>query len=47
MNKLLCGQFGHYGFQPGDQEATLSRTEQQRQVTDFIRIFIEDSVNHN
>lgn len=41
------GQFGHYGFQSGDQEATLSRTEQQRQVTDFIRIFIEDSVNHN
>ena len=34
-------QFGDYGFQPGDNEATISRAEQQRQVVDATVKFLE------
>ena len=34
-------QFGDYGFQPGDNEATISRVEQQRQVVDATVNFLE------
>jgi hypothetical protein len=36
------GQFGDYGFQPGDNEATISRAEQQSQVVDATVQFLAD-----
>jgi pimeloyl-ACP methyl ester carboxylesterase len=35
------GQFGDYGFQPGDKQATISRTYQQSQVVDATVKFLE------
>lgn len=35
------GQFGDYGFQPGDHEATISRLDQQSQVVDATVKFLE------
>jgi pimeloyl-ACP methyl ester carboxylesterase len=35
------GQFGDYGFQPGDKKAEISRTEQQSQVVDATVQFLE------
>lgn len=32
--------FGHYGFQEGDKESTISREEQQEEVTKFINDFV-------
>jgi len=37
-------QFGDYGFQPGDMEATISRTEQQSQVVDSVVQFLASFV---
>ena len=34
-------QFGDYGFQPGDNEATISRVEQQQQVVEATVKFLE------
>lgn len=34
-------QFGDYGFQPGDNEATISRADQQQQVVDATVKFLE------
>jgi hypothetical protein len=34
------GQFGDYGFQPGDNEATISRADQQSQVVDATVQFL-------
>jgi hypothetical protein len=34
-------QFGWYGDQPGDRPATISREEQQRQVLDAMRSFLQ------
>lgn len=36
------GQFGDYGFQPGDNEATISRADQQSQVVDATVQFLTD-----
>lgn len=33
-------QFGDYGFQPGDNEATISRTDQQSQIVDATVEFL-------
>ncbi|MEH0157418.1 alpha/beta hydrolase [Limibacter armeniacum] len=33
-------QFGHYGFQFGDDKADISREEQQKQVVEYIQAFI-------
>lgn len=35
-------QFGDYGPQPGDKQATISRTEQQTQVVDAVVKFLEE-----
>jgi hypothetical protein len=35
------GQFGDYGFQPGDNEAAISRAEQQSQVVDATIRFLD------
>ncbi len=35
-------QFGDYGLQPGDKQATISRTEQQTQVVDAVVKFLEE-----
>ena len=34
-------QFGDYGFQPGDNEATITRADQQQQVVDATVKFLE------
>ena len=34
-------QFGDYGFQPGDNEPTISRSDQQQQVVDATVMFLE------
>ena len=34
-------QFGDYGFQPGDNEATISRADQQQQIVDATVKFLE------
>jgi hypothetical protein len=34
-------QFGDYGFQPGDNEATITRADQQQQVVDATVGFLE------
>jgi len=34
-------QFGNYGFQSGDNEATISRADQQKQVVDATVMFLE------
>jgi pimeloyl-ACP methyl ester carboxylesterase len=36
------GQFGDYGFQPGDNEATISRAEQQKQVVEATVKFLKE-----
>ena len=36
------GQFGDYGFQPGDNEATISRTEQQKQIVEATAKFLKE-----
>jgi len=36
------GQFGDYGFQPGDNEATISRADQQRQVVEATVKFLKE-----
>lgn len=35
-------QFGDYGLQPGDKQATISRTEQQTQVVNAVVKFLEE-----
>jgi hypothetical protein len=35
------GQFGDYGFQPGDNEASISRAEQQKQVVEATVKFLK------
>lgn len=35
-------QFGDYGAQPGDKQATISRTEQQTQVVNAVVKFLEE-----
>ena len=35
-------QFGDYGLQPGDNEATVSRTDQQKQVVDATAQFLKE-----
>jgi hypothetical protein len=35
------GQFGDYGFQPGDNEATITRADQQSQVVDATVQFLQ------
>lgn len=35
------GQFGDYGFQPGDNEALISRVDQQTQIVDATVQFLE------
>jgi pimeloyl-ACP methyl ester carboxylesterase len=35
-------QFGDYGIQPGDQEATITRTDQQKQVVDATAQFLKE-----
>jgi len=34
------GQFGDYGFQPGDKQASITRTDQQSQVVDTTVKFL-------
>jgi hypothetical protein len=34
-------QFGDYGFQPGDNQAKISRADQQQQVVDATVKFLE------
>jgi hypothetical protein len=34
-------QFGDYGVQPGDQEATITRLEQQKQIVDATIRFMK------
>jgi len=34
-------QFGDYGFQPGDNEATIMRADQQQQTVDATILFLE------
>ncbi|HEX6033976.1 MAG TPA: alpha/beta hydrolase [Anaerolineales bacterium] len=36
------GQFGNYGFHPGDHEATISRAEQQKQVVEATLKFLKE-----
>lgn len=36
------GQFGDYGFQPGDNEATISRAEQQKQIVAATVKFLKE-----
>jgi hypothetical protein len=36
------GQFGDYGFQPGDNEATISRADQQKQVVEATVKFLKE-----
>jgi hypothetical protein len=36
------GQFGDYGFQPGDHEATISRAQQQKQVVEATVKFLKE-----
>jgi hypothetical protein len=36
------GQFGNYGPQPGDQEATITRAEQQKQAVDATVKFLKE-----
>lgn len=36
------GQFGDYGFQPGDHEASISRAEQQKQVVEATVKFLKE-----
>jgi len=38
-------QFGDYGPQPGDKQATISRTEQQTQVVNAVVKFLEELVH--
>jgi hypothetical protein len=35
------GQFGDYGFQPGDNEATITRADQQSQIVDATVQFLQ------
>ena len=35
-------QFGDYGFQPGDNEATITRQEQQKQIVDATVKFLKE-----
>ena len=35
-------QFGDYGFQPGDNEATITRTDQQKQVVEATLKFLKE-----
>jgi dienelactone hydrolase len=35
-------QFGDYGFQPGDHEATIARAEQQKQIVDATLKFLKE-----
>ena len=35
-------QFGDYGAQPGDYEATISRTEQQSQIVSAVVEFLKE-----
>ncbi len=37
-------QFGDYGFQPGDNVATISAAEQQAQIVDATILFLETMV---
>ena len=36
------GQFGDYGFQPGDHEATISRADQQKQIVEATVKFLKE-----
>ena len=36
------GQFGDYGFQPGDHQATITRLEQQKQVIEATLKFLKE-----
>jgi Alpha/beta hydrolase family len=35
-------QFGDYGLQPGDNEATITRADQQKQVVDATAQFLKE-----
>jgi hypothetical protein len=37
-------QFGDYGVQPGDHEATISRVDQQKQVVEVTAQFLKELV---